>query len=58
MPLMSAFATLLVAQAGLPPPPGPVSSDTASQLGRILSALPVVAIELAGVAALCAGLYA
>jgi small-conductance mechanosensitive channel len=57
MPL-SAFATSLAAQVGLQPPPGPVPSDTASQLARILSALPVVAIELAGVAALCAGLYA
>ena len=51
MPL-SVFAISLAAQAG------PASSAPASPLARILAALPVVAIELAVVAALCGVLYA
>jgi moderate conductance mechanosensitive channel len=57
MPL-SAFVISLASQVGSQPQPGPVPSGSASPLARILSALPVVAIELAIVAALCGVLYA
>jgi moderate conductance mechanosensitive channel len=56
--VFSPFAISLAAQAGSQLPPGPASSAPASPLARILSALPVVAIELAVVAALCGALYA
>ena len=56
MPL-SVLAVSLAAQAGSPPPLVPASSAPASQFGRIFSALPVVLIELAAVAALCGALY-
>jgi len=56
MPL-SVVAVSLAAQAGLQPPLVPASSASASQFGRIFSVLPVVLIELAAVAALCAALY-
>ena len=56
MPL-SVLAVSLAAQAGSPPPLVPASSAPASPFGRIFSALPVVLIELAAVAALCGALY-
>ena len=56
MPL-SVVAVSLAAQAGLQPPLVPASSASASQFARIFSVLPVVLIELAAVAALCAALY-
>jgi len=56
MPL-SVLAVSLAAQAGSPPPLVPASSAPASQFARIFSALPVVLIELAAVAALCGALY-
>ena len=55
MPL-NVLAVSLAAQAGSSSPPGPATH--ASSFARVLSALPVVAIELAVVAALCGALYA
>jgi len=54
---LSVLAVSLAAQAGSPPPLVPASSAPASPFGRIFSALPVVLIELAAVAALCGALY-
>ena len=55
MPL-SALATSVAAQVGPQPLPGPAPSEPLS-LAHILSALPVIAIELAAVALVCGGLH-
>jgi len=53
-----ALATSLAAQVESPAPlTPPASTEPLSHLGRALSALPLIAVEVAVVAALCGGLY-